>query len=266
VTPGVIAAVATDISHLLSPWKPPRKIAIVNASTVLTDADVKAAVPALQQQVTLDFAPVHGVDAEIGIFSHADVVTGKAAGWEQIIVADHSDQAGALGYHDLTKEGKPIGFVFAGDDEKYGLSWTVTLSHELLEQLLDPNINRAIPIITAKGGTLVCEEPCDAPEDDKFAYERLGVKLSDFCYPAWWQPGATGPYDHGRHLTAPLQLAEGGYIGEMPLTGKLQWTQRTATLGASKRHQQKLDKPERRRHHRRHKPRETWRHSEPVAA
>jgi len=49
------------------------------------------------------------------------------------VILDDSDQAGALGYHDLTSDGLPIGKVFAASDLKAGTSWTVTASHELLE-------------------------------------------------------------------------------------------------------------------------------------
>ena len=59
----------------------------------------------------------------------------------QIIITDNPDQAGALGYHELTSAGAPLGKVFAKLDLDSGTSWTVTLSHELLEMLADPWIN-----------------------------------------------------------------------------------------------------------------------------
>jgi hypothetical protein len=43
------------------------KIAFTNESTVLTDTQVKAAIPALQMQVTRDFASVWGVVANLSI-------------------------------------------------------------------------------------------------------------------------------------------------------------------------------------------------------
>jgi hypothetical protein len=41
------------------------QISILNRSSVLTDAQVQAAVPALQTQVKRDFGPVWGVDADL---------------------------------------------------------------------------------------------------------------------------------------------------------------------------------------------------------
>ena len=38
---------------------------VINASTVLRDDQVKAALPALQTQVHRDFAPAWGVDADL---------------------------------------------------------------------------------------------------------------------------------------------------------------------------------------------------------
>jgi len=49
------------------------RIAVINASTVLTDDEVQAAVPALQTQVHRDFAPIWGIDAEEGLYMVADV-------------------------------------------------------------------------------------------------------------------------------------------------------------------------------------------------
>jgi hypothetical protein len=49
----------------------------------------------------------------------------------------------------------------------------------------------------------------DAVESDEFAYTVAGVLVSDFVYPAWFVAGSTGPWDHGGHCTAPLQLLQG---------------------------------------------------------
>jgi hypothetical protein len=114
------------------------KIAFINESTVLTDVQVKAAIPALQKQVSRDFAPVWGVDADPSFVQKTVPVPPQT--W-LIGVFDNSDQAGALGYHDLTENGLPLAKVFAGSDIQYKSSWTVTASHELLEMLGDPDIN-----------------------------------------------------------------------------------------------------------------------------
>ena len=75
------------------------KIAVINASTVLTDAQVQPAVSALQIQVHRDFAPVWGVDADLTFVPSGSQ---PAPGMWWLSILDTSDQAGALGYHDVT--------------------------------------------------------------------------------------------------------------------------------------------------------------------
>src|SRR5438093_5436244 len=93
------------------------KVSIINASTALKDDQVKAVVPALQTQVHRDFAAAWGVDADL-IFIPKGSKPPSGSWW--LTILDNSDQAGALGYHDVTKEGLPLGKVFAGSDIKLG--------------------------------------------------------------------------------------------------------------------------------------------------
>ena len=113
-------------------------IAITNVSTCLSDGQVEAVIPALQRQVSLDFKAYWEVECELTFLPKEKPLT---EGWWQISVTDNPDQAGALGYHELTSRGTPLGKVFAALDLQSGGSWTVTLSHELLEMLADPSIN-----------------------------------------------------------------------------------------------------------------------------
>src|SRR2546425_8365467 len=110
------------------------KIAVINATSdvVLSDAEAAPAVNALQEQVTSDFAPVWGTDADLTFVPRGQ--TPPAGSW-WLSLLDSSDQANALGYHDLTSEGLPLGKAFVKTDKDEGLAWTVTASHELLEML-----------------------------------------------------------------------------------------------------------------------------------
>jgi hypothetical protein len=113
-------------------------IAITNASTCLTDPQVEAALESLQRQVSLDFKAYWDLDCELVFLAKQNSLI---AGWWQISIVDDPDPAGALGFHELTSQGMPLGKVFARLDLRSGASWTVTLSHELLEMLADPWIN-----------------------------------------------------------------------------------------------------------------------------
>jgi hypothetical protein len=204
------------------------QISVINESTVLTDADVTPVVAALQQQVTNDFRPAWGTDAELRMVPQG---TQPINGSWWLVILDDSDQAGALGYHDLTPDGLPIGKVFAASDLTAGTSWTVTASHELLEMLADPNINLTVFVQDANtGGTLYAYEVCDACEDDSFGYTIDNVLVSDFVYPSWFESFRTqgSQFDRINQIQAPLQLLKGGYIGIFNVTAGTGWQQLTA--------------------------------------
>lgn len=204
------------------------KISVINASTVLTDDQVQAAVPSLQKQVTRDFAPQWGTDADLTFVPQGQQ---PQPGTWWLTILDDSDQAGALGYHDLTSDGLPLAKVFAKSDLDNNLSWTVTASHELLEMLGDPDIDLTVFVQPDNtSGTLYAYEVCDACEDDQFGYNIDGVTVSDFVFPSWFesfrQPGTQ--FDFQNQITAPLQLLAGGYIGAFDVTAGTGWHQITA--------------------------------------
>lgn len=200
------------------------QISVINSSTVVTDDDVSTVVPVLQKQVTNDFYPAWGVDAQLTFVpSGSDPAPGS---W-WLVILDDSDQANALGYHDITSDGLPLGKVFAGSDFKFGSSWTVTTSHELLEMLADPDINLTALVQTSDtAGTLYAYEVCDACEADNLAYQIDGVSVSDFVYPAWFEsfrtPGST-QFDQQNQIQQPFQVLPGGYIGVFDISAGSGW-------------------------------------------
>jgi hypothetical protein len=200
------------------------QISVINSSTVLTDNQVSDVVPVLQKQVTQDFYPVWGVDAQL-TFVPSTSDPDPSSWW--LVILDDSDQANALGYHDITSEGLPLGKVFAGSDMKFGSNWTVTASHELLEMLGDPDINLTAFVQTSDtAGTLYAYEVCDACEADQYAYQIDGVDVSDFVYPAWFEsfrkPSST-QFDKQNQITQPFQLLDGGYIGVFDVSAGSGW-------------------------------------------
>jgi hypothetical protein len=183
------------------------QVSIINESTVLADSDVVPVVAALQKQVTNDFRPVWGVDAELIIVPSGSQPS-NSSWW--LVLLDDSDQANALGYHDLTTEGLPIGKIFAASDLKAGTSWTVTASHELLEMLGDPNINLTVFVQNSdSAGILYAYEVCDACEEDSLGYQIDNVLLSDFVYPSWFEsfrPEGSTQFDRMNKIQKPLEL------------------------------------------------------------
>ena len=206
------------------------KIAVLNESHDVTDADVSKLVQALQKQVTNDFAPAWGVPADLRFVPKGHK---PAAGEWWLVILDDADQAGALGYHDVTNEGLPLGKVFARTTRIDGGQWTVTASHELLEMLGDPEINLTVFVQDGNhpSGRLYAYEVADACEDDSLGYAIDGVLVSDFVYPSWFESfrkkGST-QFDFRKHIDEPLQLLKGGYIGYFDVGSGSGWQQLTA--------------------------------------
>ncbi|MHB8604408.1 MAG: hypothetical protein ACYDCK_04065 [Thermoplasmatota archaeon] len=232
------------------------EIAVINASTVLSDAKVKPVVAALQTQVHRDFAPLWGVDADL-VFVPKGGKPATGAWW--LAILDNSDQAGALGYHDLTKEGLPLGKVFAGSDIQAGYAWSVTASHELLEMLADSDVNLTAFIETSNTkGRLYAYEVCDACEADQFGYKIGNVLVSDFVTPAWFESfrrKGSARFDYGKHVNRPFELLAGGYIGVYDVGGGSGWQQVTAE-STTRRYEMRPRVGSRRE--RRRTPREEW--------
>jgi hypothetical protein len=200
-------------------------IAVKNLSTVVSDADVKKALPAFQKQVSSDFCGAWGIDASLQFLSAKARL--PAGAW-LLGIFDTADQAGALGYHDLTRSGQPMGKVFAKTTKDEGGLWTVTFSHELLEILADPNIN--LCAFDEENRRLYAYEVCDAVEADRLGYQIDGVTVSDFVLPSWFEPVHVTKgekFAFKSKVKGPFQLMPGGYIGYYDLADG-GWQQLTA--------------------------------------
>jgi hypothetical protein len=207
----------------VSAFKP--LIAVTNHSTVVNDTDVAKAVNAIQIQVSRDFAALWGVDAYLQFHAYEVDVPGA---W-RIGIFDDSDQADALGYHDFTADGLPLGKVFAKTTIDDGASWTVCFSHETLEMLGDPDIVRAVFVQdTDKSGIMYAYEVCDAVEADELGYDINDTLVSDFVTPKWFQVGQKGLMSHMASVKEALELAPGGYISYFRVPNHSGWEQKFA--------------------------------------
>lgn len=193
-------------------------ISVVNASTLISDADVRLAVRACAHQLRYDAAPRWGLAPIPVVWAGADDVA-PAGSWV-ITVYDDADQADALGWH-TEDGGVTFGRVFARPILDHGgtaldsaLSVSSVLSHEVLETFGDPRVN----LLAADGqGRSWCLELCDPVESDGYPVSlsdrgaTRAVWVSDFVYPAWFDPQAAGPYSFLGKPTAPFTVADGGY-------------------------------------------------------
>ena len=199
-------------------------IVVTNHSTVVSDAEVLDALPDFQTQLNRDFEPAWGRGAHLGGLTAKDQQ--PAANAWQIVILDDSDQAGALGYHDVTPSGMPLAKVFVKTTKEAGDSWTVVFTHELLEMLADPYIDSVTFIDDGSGGGfLIPVEVGDPVEGDQFGYTVGKTLCTDFVLPSWFEQGSKGPWDHAGHLQQPLYVLPGGYVSIAEVTLPNGWQQ-----------------------------------------
>jgi hypothetical protein len=199
-------------------------IAVLRKTDLIKDDEVVAMVSAIQTQVHDHFSPAWGVDAEIQYETGSPP---RSSWW--LVLLDDSDQANALGYHDMTYECLPLCKVFLNTCAAAQVSWTATASHEILEMLADPGINLSVFRHDKNGPApleLYSYEVCDACEADQFGYTIGNTKVSDFVYPAWFEsfhePLST-QFDYCGHITEPFQILAGGYATVRGLTAQNDW-------------------------------------------
>jgi hypothetical protein len=200
-------------------------ITIVNEARTPWGVAQNALVAALQEYVDERFAPVWGVPAALASGSAI-----KKGTWG-LVFLDDADQADALGYHDLTPQGLPLGKVFVRTTISSKNLVSVTASHELAEMLVDPAIDIAAE---APDGTFYAYEVADPVEDETF--QIAGIPLSNFAYPSWFE-GFRKPrsdkFDEVGTCKKPFEIRPGGY---MSIFKNGEWTEIFGGKRAEARH------------------------------
>lgn len=179
---------------------------LINRSSLASDAELADAAAACQRQMREHVAPKWNVgETSVVELIASDGKPSDDAWW--VTVVDEPDQAGALGYHDLTAAGKPQAKVFAKVCQEVGEAVSTTVSHEIAEMALDPEINRFAWL----GRDLcVAYELSDAVQGDTYTID--GVEVSDFVLPSFFtRAGAGAPYDHMDLVTKPGETRQYGY-------------------------------------------------------
>jgi len=166
-------------------------------------ATLQQCAAALQQQVDNDLAPAWNVRADISVLAAGAVIP---QGTWAIEIVDSLD--GPAGVH-LDGQGQP--YAEAVNDNQL----SITVSHELLEMLVDPDGTRfiqAADLDPYSGGQQVdyLVEVCDPC--DVYSYMIDGVQVSDFVLPSFYDSNAAGQVDFIGVLTRPLTVSQGCYI------------------------------------------------------
>ena len=180
-------------------------IAVINKATVPLGVDFDKLVSVLQKFLDGYFVPVWGYPAKL------QIVTGDPQPDQWIFLfVDNADVAGALGYHDLTKNGQPVSYVFVKTTLADKQLVSVTASHELAEMMIDPGAQMWAQKDTK---TLVAYEMSDPVEEQTFEID--GIAMSNFVFPSYFEPWhkpKSRKFDYLGQLTKPFQIATGGYL------------------------------------------------------
>lgn len=177
---------------------------------------IHSAAIALNLQVTRDLPQFWPVSATVFYLPNPKKI--PAGVWPVQLVKTLPPDEG--GFHS-DKHKQPYAKVIASTEDT---TWTIDVSHEILEMLVDPYGNRmqssvAIEIVggkiqdgTGQFGYLV--EACDPCEDNSYAYTINGVAVSDFITPHFYDPMVTPGtrYSFTGAIKGPRQILPGGYI------------------------------------------------------
>lgn len=195
------------------------KLYLVSAST---NSDVNRPLleriaAALEEQQFAHVAPFwQAAGVHVGVLDNIDELP-KDDSSGPLVIYDHPDQAGALGWHTYNAEnGQVNGTAFLEPILANGgslldgpNSLSVTLSHEAIEAACDPYVNAFV----FKTATVIEPiEACDRVEGDSYPIivGDVSVDVSNFLGPRAFRDGP-GPYDWLRKLKAPWDLTDNGY-------------------------------------------------------
>ena len=202
-------------------------ISIVNHTDgKLTDGQVLAAIRAINVQMAYDYRPYWHRSAELRLEGSIgadpdDKALPELRGDAIIYLWNDVNTDDALGFHELNAGGIPFGFVFTELSKELNEPWSVTLSHEALELVGDPEVNLLVsgphPAHPEKE-VFHWYEMCDAVQDE--SYKLDGIDVSNFLLPLYFTGNAEegGRNDFlgahkGRKPLLSFGIAKGGYIG-----------------------------------------------------
>jgi len=184
------------------------QIAIVSKTSQIPDDVIAFAAKACDAQVQ-ECAAAWGVaPTPVAFYAReADLPTSQV---RIMAIVDDIDAPGALGYHD-----DALGVIYGRVLAQSPSDTAITLSHECLEELIDPTCDRWMPM---PDGRSVALEACDPVEADSYAVsveilgEQRDVFLSNYILPKWFEPAERGGFDRMGILGRPFSMSDGGYM------------------------------------------------------
>ena len=134
---------------------------------------------------------------------------------------------GALGYHTKDAGNSPVLYV----DMLKSPHWTLTVSHEVMEAVVNPQVNRGFlttyqvpgqPFPSQAFAYMECCDPVEGQPARFFTHKGKTYIFSNVVFPAYWNEGDPGPYDLEGYIHAPLTPAPGGVQTVFIMSGAAQ--------------------------------------------
>lgn len=205
-------------------------ISVINISNgAVPDADIHRAIRAINRQIDGDFAPYWSFGGQLRLegktgprdMKHYQVDPADMRGDAILYIRDTVRGASVDGMHKTNFAGIPFGIVYLDLSEKLDEDWTVTLSHEALEIIGDPENNLLVQgphPDDPKRDVFHWFEMCDAVQAE--TYEIDHVAVSNFVLPLYFTASNErggrndflGTLNRGRSLRS-FYVNPGGYIG-----------------------------------------------------
>ena len=201
-------------------------ISVINHTKTITDEEAQKVLRAINRQIREDFEPYWSLGAEVQLEGKSTTRPDKSdladmRGNAVIYLWDNIRVKDALGYHDRNHRGIPFGIVFTELSHDLGEDWSVTLSHEALELIADPEVNLLVmgPHPKQRGRDVFhWYEMCDAVQTE--TYEIDGIKVSNFVLPLYFtssnERGGRNDFlgrKYGGKTLRSFGVNPGGYVG-----------------------------------------------------
>lgn len=204
-------------------------IVIANASKLVTSANISAMAVAVQRQLQRHFCPAWGLSIpQVQAISDPKLAP---PGGQIILVMDQPDEPDALGWH--TDSGgrffahifcKPVfdagGVALYDPRHPQNVSVASVVSHEALEMVGNPAVNRWVDGPEISGGGEYSLEVADPVEGDSYVVDAgstgrsVLVSVSNFVFPEWFDPQTPegSRVDQLSKLHKPFSMTDGGYM------------------------------------------------------
>lgn len=176
-----------------------QQVAVINECTRLSDQEIANHILAVQQQMDQDIGPLWNFQVKLN-----QIPKGEPQPDDQwwMVYLDNNDSSTALGYHDLTSTGFPMGKVFVETTIADFQSVSRVLSHETAEMLVDPWMKRMVNVGTRQ----YLVEVGDPLSMDSQGYLINGVRVSGIALPGYYYE-TDNRYDLHGLLPGPIPTA-----------------------------------------------------------